>query len=279
MFQWFLPDGQSAGLFGWYHILWIGITIALIAGAFFLRKNKDEKFYQKIMLIVGLYLFLFEIFKQIYLITNADGYDWWHAPVQPCSFVMFTIILVAFLKPSKTRSYLESFIVFFGFYFGISAIIMPVTIFSTDSYFLLWQSPQHHALLLATAIYLIANKRVLLNISSWFKAAMVYLGICLLGILVALATHLFSFNNINIMYVSPYSVGFQIPILDAMLGLENLYEQSYILWLLWYLFITTLTSLLVLGVCLLPVWLKNFSSNIKTNCKNKRERNLKKTTK
>ena len=55
------------------------------------------------MLFFGFWLLLFEILKQTILIYDQGNfeYDWQHLPLQPCSAVMYTIILAGFLSTSK----------------------------------------------------------------------------------------------------------------------------------------------------------------------------------
>ena len=236
-------------IFGLVHFLMLGIFIILVVLiCVFLRKTTDKQ-NKIILLFFGFWLLLFEILKQTILIYDQGNfeYDWQHLPLQPCSAVMYTIILAGFLSTSKKaekfNQYLYAFITVYGFFSGISAIVMPSAIFNTHYILMLYQSVQHHMVLSLLAIYLFVSKRIRPSFKTFLKGGAVFLVWCAFGLILNLILYAITKNpEINLMYMGPYTI-WQIPLVSDFVKITNPW-----LFIPFYLAIYSLASLLSMYV-------------------------------
>ena len=112
------------GAYSWQHLLFVGLTIALMIGlAVFLglrNKNKDDKTKNKVLIIAAILIDGFEIFKIILMcIRGHDAMGWVRLlPLFLCSIQLITIPLAAFSKGRIRESALD-----FVFVFGILGAI------------------------------------------------------------------------------------------------------------------------------------------------------------
>lgn len=238
-------------MFGLVHFLVLGIFVILtIVICIFLRKTTDKQ-HKIIMLVVGFWLLLFEILKQILLIYDQGNYqyDWQHLPLQPCSALMYTIILVGFLSTNKKlenfNEYLYAFIAIYGFFSGMSAIVVPTAIFNTKYILLLFQTSQHHMILALIAIYLYVSGRIRPKFKSFLKGSAVFLSWCFLGLFLNVILYAIAKNpEINLMYTGPYKI-WSIPIISDFIKISN--PWAYIPF---YLFVYAMASALSMYVYL-----------------------------
>lgn len=112
------------GAYSWQHLLFVGLTIALMIGlAVFLglrNKTKDDKTKNKVLIIAAILIDGLEIFKIILIcFRNHDSMAWVRLlPLFLCSIQLITIPLAAFSKGRVRESALD-----FVFVFGILGAI------------------------------------------------------------------------------------------------------------------------------------------------------------
>ncbi len=236
MFIFSATTNNPPKIFGLVHFLILGLFLLLtILICVFMRKINDKQ-NRIILFVVGFWLLLFEILKQILLIYDSGNYqyDWQHLPLQPCSALMYSIIVLAFTcsfkKAEKFNEFLYAFIFGYGFFSGISAIIMPAAIFSTSYILLLIQTTQHHMLLALLAIYLFVSGRVRINIKTFLKALAVFVGWCFIGFILNVILFAITKNpDINMMYMGPNKI-WSIPLVSDFIKFSSvrLYIPFYI---------------------------------------------------
>ena len=152
-------DKPSA--YGLFHILFCLITIiAFVLICYFSRKCSDKTF-RIVMLSVGTFLILAEIYKHFYyaLAYNYDGtisvkYEWDIFSFQLCSVPMYLSFAIGFMKKSKLRNTICEYLVSIGFLSGIMAYLEPSGILHDDLFKLL-HSSIWHALLIFIALFII----------------------------------------------------------------------------------------------------------------------------
>ena len=111
------------GAYSWQHLLFVGITIALMIGLAILfglrNRNKDDKTKNKVLIIAALLIDGFELFKIILFCVRDDPMAWKRTlPLFLCSIQLITIPLAAFSKGRIKESALD-----FVFVFGILGAI------------------------------------------------------------------------------------------------------------------------------------------------------------
>lgn len=148
----------------------------------------------------GLSMLFSEIWKQCCLtfFINGSSYDWWYFPFQLCSVPMYLTLLYPWIKSSKAKLILHTFLMDFALlggifaFFDTSGMQYPIPALTIHSY--LW-----HILLIflgITAGFTQPGK-------SLFSGAAVLYGLgCVIATFLNLCFH--SFGTLNLFYINPY---------------------------------------------------------------------------
>ena len=122
--------------YGWFHLMWIAISFIIIFILYKLRNKYSEKQLKIVLGVYGIIVFILELLKQISwaydINTNTWNYSWYSAPFQLCTMPIYVSLICLFLKKSKVRDYLLSFICFYTILGSIATMIMPDTCFVKD---------------------------------------------------------------------------------------------------------------------------------------------------
>ena len=111
------------GAYSWQHLLFVGITIALMIGLAILfgirNRSKDDKTKNRVLIIAAILIDSFELFKIILFCVRDDPMAWKRTlPLFLCSIQLITIPLAAFSKGRIKEAALD-----FVFIFGILGAI------------------------------------------------------------------------------------------------------------------------------------------------------------
>lgn len=157
--------------------------------------------------LCGVLMTASEVWKQWYLTFCLNGgiYDWWYFPFQLCSIAMYILLILPWVKNTRLRFNMLSFLMNYSFLGGIavfadtSGLHYPTFILTLHSY--LW-----HILLITIGIsagiaYIRENKSNALGIKHLRDSTYIYLSCCAVA---AIINHLFeSQGNINMFYINP----------------------------------------------------------------------------
>lgn len=118
---------QTPALFSPLHLL---LTSAAVLTAFLAAerlKNCTENTFRRILTGCGIFLTLSELYKQffLYYIVNGQHYDWWYFPFQLCSLPMYFCLLLPFVRSSRIRTVILTFMQDFNLLGGGMALAMP----------------------------------------------------------------------------------------------------------------------------------------------------------
>ena len=91
--------------YGWFHLLWIFLTLASIIVLILLRKKHNDKNLKWVLGIYGIITFILELLKQLIWAFNYDpntlvvtcDYTWYAAPFQLRTTPMYVSIICLFL--------------------------------------------------------------------------------------------------------------------------------------------------------------------------------------
>ena len=91
--------------FGWFHLLWIGLTLLSIFILFINRKKYSEKQLKIVLGVYGVIALILEIIKQFIWSFNYDNitgvitwdYQWYAAPFQFCTTPIYVSLICLFL--------------------------------------------------------------------------------------------------------------------------------------------------------------------------------------
>lgn len=257
--------------YGWFHILWIILTLGSIVFLYKKRNNYSEKQLKKVLLIYGVVAFGLELLKQIVWSFNYDpitkvvswDYEWYAFPFQLCTTPIFVTLICGFLKKGKLRASLLSYMAFITILGSIATIIIPDSCFVSDilvNIHTMWL----HCGSLVVSIYLLISSEVKLNIKNLISgifAFLVFVGLADLLNIIVYNSGILNGESFNMFYISPYFTS-ALPVFDIIQ--ENV---SYPLYLLTYLCVLITGALIVyftsLGIKELCLFYKN--KIVKTN--------------
>ena len=247
--------------YGWFHILWIILTICSIV---FLYKKKvvdKEKQLKKVLLIYGVIALVLEIIKQIMWSFNYDSitklvtwdYEWYSFPFQLCTTPIYVTLLCAFLKKGKLRTSLLSYVAFITILGSIATIIIPDSCFVSDiliNIHTMWL----HCGSLVVSVYLLLTKEVKINIRNLINAIIVcltFIGIAEILNIIIYNSGILNGETFNMFYISPYFI--------STLPIFNIIQEKvpYILFLITYICILTTGSFIIYGIASLIKNAKN----------------------
>ena len=225
--------------FGWFHLLWIGLSIISI---FLLYKRKNyysETQLKTVLLVYGITAFILELIKQIIWSFNYDSltgmgtwnYQWYAAPFQLCTTPIFVSLICSFMKKSKLRNAFLSYIAFVTILGSFMTIIIP------DSCFVETIEVNIHTMWLhcgsfVVSVYLFLMEEVevkLENIKGAFLVFLAFVGLAQFLNISIYQTGILNGETFNMFYISPY--------FNSTLPVYSFIQEKipYILFLLFYI--------------------------------------------
>ena len=122
-------------MFGWFHLLFIALT--MLCAVFLCKKfkNPSQKTVSKILLSFALISIFLEIYKQFNYTFSYDGnivtadYQWYAFPFQFCSTPMYVALLAVIIKKEKIHNALCAYLATFSTFAGICVFAYPEQVF------------------------------------------------------------------------------------------------------------------------------------------------------
>jgi len=203
-FQWTAWAMETPKSYGLFHLLFLFIGGAIaVTGAFLLRKT-NEKQNRIVLLVVGLFLIITELYKQLfyfYVVHNGESYPLWIVPFQLCSVPMYLCIFCAICKNQKINNWLYNFMFAFNLLGGAisfaepSGLNHPYVTLTLHAY--IW-----HMSLVFLGLYLFFSKRACNKWNEYFKGLAVFGGTAFIAQILNVSLH--KLGHINMFYISPY---------------------------------------------------------------------------
>lgn len=243
------------GLYGWFHLLWLVITVA--ACIILCRHGKGKE--RKVILWTTLTVILLEVYKQInFSFSYTKGivfdYQWYAFPFQFCSTPMYVGLLAA-LTRGKLHNALCCYLSTFAVFAGLCVMFYPGDVF-VDTVGINIQTMICHGSMVAVGGYLLASSYVKSEHKTVLKALPVF-AVC---VFLAAGMNEIAYRTglketFNMFFVSPYW--------DCTLPLYSLIHKAvpFPLNLLIYIVGFTLAAWVIL---LIAMGIRNLSSR-KTN--------------
>jgi len=241
--------------FGWFHIMWIILALLTII---FLYIRKDKHNERELKIVLGTYgiiaLFL-ETLKQLIWSFNYDAtlnlvtwdYQWYAFPFQLCTTPIFVTLICLFLKPSKFRKSLLSYLAYITILGSISTILLPESCFVSDilvNIHTMWL----HIGSFVVSIYLLITKEVEVNYKNLLYAVLVFIIFAFIANYLNMVIYnigLLNGETFNMFYISPYFIS-SLPVFDII-------QQNvpYLLYLLIYVIEISLGGTIIYLIALL----------------------------
>ena len=177
---------ETPALFGWFHLLFLGLTAVATVLLCRFFKEGTEKQVRTILLVTSLLVIALEIYKQFnYSFRVDDGkvifdYQWYAFPWQFCSTPMF-LGLAAALTKGKLHHALCAYLATFAMFAGAAVMLYPGDVF-IGTIGINIQTMICHGSMVMLAIYLFYTQYVKSEHKTLLKAVSVFavtLGIAL----------------------------------------------------------------------------------------------------
>ena len=248
--------------YGWFHILWIILTISSIIFLYKKRNNYSEKQLKIVLLTYGIVAFILELVKQIMWSFDYDSvtnivswnYEWYAFPFQLCTTPIYVSLICSFLRKSKMRTSLLSYMAFITILGSIATIIIPDSCFVSDTLVnihTMWL----HCGSLVVSIYLLITGEVKLTINNLKNAILVFLmfvGLAELLNLVIYNSSVLNGETFNMFYISPYFIS-TLPVFDIIQE-----KVPYLLYLITYICIIATGGFIIYFISYLIQNIKRF---------------------
>ena len=235
-------------LYGWFHLLWLGILIASCVLVYVFRRRFTDKAINLTLLLTGLLVILLEVYKQLVFSykPNGGGYEWsyqWYAfPFQFCSTPMYLMFTAGILRKGKVYDALTSYLATFSLVAGIIVMLYPSTVF-IDIIGINIQTMICHGSMVFIAVMLLATKKVKIEWKTLLKGILLFAIMSAIAIILNVVWHFFGTEEtFNMFFISPF-----YPCELPLLGL--VYDNvPYIVFLLIYLIGFSASAGIVLGI-------------------------------
>ena len=202
-----IPEGLGFEAFGVTHIIWLlmGLLLCVTACIFYKKLNEHKR---KIMLtILGSYIFLQEMIKNLVLIIMGE-FSWGHLPFHLCGI---NILLIAF-DVIKQRKIVRCFLYYFAIPGAALALLFPNWTALPFLNFFHLHSFTIHILLVLYPLLLVTTNQIVADIKLAFKAIL---------LLVAMAIPVYFLNllwDTNFMFLMKPDSGNPLELFEKLLG-------------------------------------------------------------
>lgn len=256
--------------FGWYHFLWLAITIIASTLIIVFRKKISEKGVRWTIFASGLILILLEVLKQLMSCMKVNGagevtwsYQWYLFPFQFCSTPMYLMFIAGLCRKCKFRDCLYSYLATFALFGGLVTMLYPEGVY-VSSTFLNVHTMIWHSSMVVLAVLLFASGQVKLRHFTIVKALPVFAVMITIAMLMnytwVWAGGLETGRTFNMFYISPY-YKCSLPLLG-----DLIYPNvPYIVFLLIYIIGFILAAYVMLLIAMLFAYLYKIIKNKKSN--------------
>jgi len=202
---------ETPSLFGWFHLLWLGITIAASLGLWLWHRKRGTTPVRKVVLGVAVAVVLLEIYKQInFSFSYADGitfdFQWYAFPFQFCSTPMYVGLLAGLSRPGKLHDAACAYLATFSVFAGVCVMIYPRDVFVPQIGINI-QTMICHSSMIVVGVYLLCSGHVKLEHRTVLRAIPVFaVAVALACVMNELAyrTGLLETETFNMFFVSPH---------------------------------------------------------------------------
>ena len=216
---------QTPGLYGWFHLLWLGLTAAFTVVLCLTHKKEDTDRVRRVVLVTTLVVVALEIYKQInYSFGYTDGikfdYQWYIFPFQFCSTPMYIGLLAGLTRKGKIHSAACAYLATYAMFAGICVMLYPSTVFISTIGINI-QTMICHGAMIAIGIYLLYSGYVKIQWKTLLRAAAVFAVLVSMAAImneVAYRAGLLETEDFNMFFISPYSAP-HLPVYSLVQGI------------------------------------------------------------
>ena len=259
--------------YGFFHLSWLLVTIAVIILLFIIRKRNTERQLKCILGVYSIIALVLEVLKQIIWaveynnVTNTFvwDYQWYAFPFQLCTMPIYICLICLFLKKNWLRDSLLAFVAYTTILGSIASAIIPDALFVSDvlvNVHAMWL----HLGSLVVSVYLLMSKEVAINRNSLLSAVAVFLAAVIVASILNISIYnsgILNEETFNMFYISPYFDS-TLPVFDV------IYKSvPYPVFLITYIFALSLGSYIIFIIAKVIEITTNHKKRVEKNIKMK----------
>ena len=245
-------DMTTPTMYGWFHILFFALSIAVAILLCFLYKKGYITNVRRVVLVVAITVIVIEIYKQInYSFSYSDGiafdYQWYIFPWQFCSTPMY-IGLLAGLTKGKFHDYMCCFLSTFAVFAGAAVMFYPGDVF-IGTIGINIQTMICHGSMITVGIFLFYTNHVKAEWKTLFKAIPVFAGCVTVAVILNEVGHAVGLTEdhfFNMFYISRHEDG-HLPVYSLVQEVVP-YPWSLILYLIGFTAAAGIMLLRAMGI-------------------------------
>lgn len=201
---------ETPQLFGWFHLLWLAISIAFGVGlCIWHRKGGDDRRVRRVVFGVAITVIILEIYKMInYSFSYENGivfdFQWYAFPWQFCSTPMYVGLLAGIIRKGKVHDALCAYLATFAVFAGAAVMVYPGDVF-VGTIGINIQTMICHGSMISVGIYLLYTGYVKLEHKTILKALPVFACTLLIAVIlneIAYYSGLLETETFNMFFVS-----------------------------------------------------------------------------
>lgn len=206
-------DMTRPEMYGWFHILWLVITVASTVMLCRLFQAGTKRQVCDIILTVAVAVTLLEVYKQINytFCVGDDGmitadYQWYAFPFQFCSTPMYVGLLAGLIRKGKLHDALCAYLATYAVFAGVCVMVYPADVF-IDTIGINIQTMICHGSMITVGGYLLCTGYVKAEHKTILKAVPVFaVAVAMAAIMneIAYAAGLLETETFNMFFISPH---------------------------------------------------------------------------
>lgn len=202
---------ETPNPYGWFHLLWLGITAAMTVVLCRLHKQDDSRSVKKVVFLTAVIVAVLEIYKLVnYSFPYSDGvhfdFQWYAFPFQFCSTPMYAGLLTGCFRKGRIHDALCAYLATYSVFAGLCVMLYPVSVF-IGTIGINIQTMVCHGSMIVVGIYLLYSGYVKLEHKTVLRAIPVFAVAVLMAMTmneIAHATGLLETETFNMFFISPY---------------------------------------------------------------------------
>ena len=198
-------------LYGWFHLLSLGITAAVTILLCRTHKKGDDAHVRRVILFTAVLVMILELYKQfIHTFSYSDeiklSYQWYIFPWQFCSTPMYAGLIAGLTKKGRIHNAACAYLATYALFAGLCVMFYPGDVY-TYQIGINIQTMVCHGSMVAIAIYLLYSGYVKVDKKTFLSASAVFavaVGIAVILNEIAHLTGITENHNFNMFFVSPH---------------------------------------------------------------------------
>ncbi len=208
-------DMETPTAFGWFHLLFIALSIGGAVVLCLLHRKDDADRVRKIIFITAIAVAALEIYKQINYSFSYGGeaiefdYQWYAFPFQFCSTPMYVGLLAGIIKKGRVHDALCAYLATYALFAGVCVMVYPGDVF-VSTIGINIQTMICHGSMISIGVYLLYSGHVKLSHKTVLGAIAVFavcVGMAAVMNEIAFFSGLLERETFNMFFISPHCEG------------------------------------------------------------------------